>query len=103
VVLALDTMPVKSDRNDARGIARLLRFGWFRPVHCKSTKAQERRALLTAYELVRAKLRDLKLSLRGILRGFGLKSGKPRRRVLPHGSSNWSLDTHILKRSPKAC
>ena len=33
---ALETMPVKSDRNDARGIAQLMRLGWFRPVHCKS-------------------------------------------------------------------
>jgi transposase len=39
-------------------------------------EAQERRALLTARELVQAKLRDLELSLRGILRGFGLKVGK---------------------------
>jgi len=38
---ALQTMPVKSDRNDARGIAQLMRLGWFRPVHCKSIAAQE--------------------------------------------------------------
>ena len=34
-------MPVKTDRNDARGIAQLMRLGWFRPVHCKSVTAQE--------------------------------------------------------------
>jgi transposase len=73
---ALDTMPIKTDRNDARGIAQLLRLGWFRPVHCKSMEAQERRALLTARGLMRAKLHDVELSLRGILRGFGLKVGK---------------------------
>src|SRR5215469_11460624 len=32
---AFRTMPVKSDRKDARGIAQLMRLGWFRPVHCK--------------------------------------------------------------------
>ena len=32
---AFKAMPVKSDRNDARGIAQLMRLGWFRPVHCK--------------------------------------------------------------------
>jgi transposase len=37
---AFETMPVKSDRNDARGIAQLMRLGWFRPVHCKSLGAQ---------------------------------------------------------------
>ena len=33
---AFEAMLVKSDRNDARGIAQLMRLGWFRPVHCKS-------------------------------------------------------------------
>ena len=73
---AFKAMPVKSDRNDARGIAQLMRLGWFRPVHCKSLAAQELRAVLTARKLVQAKLRDIENSLRGILRGFGLKVGK---------------------------
>ncbi|MBU6529230.1 IS110 family transposase (plasmid) [Methylocystis sp. MJC1] len=72
---ALQTMPVKTDRNDARGIAQLMRLGWFRPVHCKSSAAQETRALLTARKLVQSKLYDIEMSLRGILRGFGLKVG----------------------------
>jgi transposase len=73
---AFEAMPVKSDRNDARGIAQLMRLGWFRPVHCKSMGAQETRAVLTARKLVQSKLRDVENSLRGILRGFGLKVGK---------------------------
>lgn len=73
---AFSAMPVKSDRNDARGIAQLMRLGWFRPVHCKSIAAQEVRAMLTARKLVQSKLHDVENSLRGILRGFGLKVGK---------------------------
>jgi transposase len=73
---AFKIMPVKTDRNDARGIAELMRLGWFRPVHCKTMEAQERRALLTARKLMQTKLHDTELSLRGILRGFGLKVGK---------------------------
>jgi transposase len=73
---AFEAMPVKSDRNDARGIAQLMRLGWFRPVHCKSMSAQETRSLLTARKLVQSKLHDVENSLRGILRGFGLKVGK---------------------------
>jgi transposase len=73
---AFKTMPVKTDRKDARGIAQLMRLGWFRPVHCKSLPAQEMRALLTARKLLQGKLHDVELSLRGILRGFGLKVGK---------------------------
>jgi len=76
---AFKTMPVKSDRNDARNIAQLMRLGWFRPVHCKSMSAQETRAILTARKLVQSKLLDVENSLRGILRGFGLKVGKPTR------------------------
>ena len=33
-------MPVKTDRNDARGIAQPMRLGWFRPVHCKLVPAK---------------------------------------------------------------
>lgn len=73
---AFKTMPVKSDRKDARGIAQLMRLGWFRPVHCKSLPSQEMRALLTARKLMQSKQHDVELSLRGILRGFGLKVGK---------------------------
>jgi transposase len=77
---AFKAMPVKSDRNDARKIAQLMRLGWFRPVHCKSMSAQEIRAMLTARKLVQSKLQDVENSLRGILRGFGLKVGKTTKR-----------------------
>jgi transposase len=73
---AFRTMPVKTDRKDAHGIAQLMRLGWFRSVHCKSLPSQEIRALLTARKLMQGKLHDVELSLRGILRGFGLKVGK---------------------------
>ena len=53
-----------------------MRLGWFRSVHCKSLPAQETRALLTARKLVQSKHHDTEMSLRGILRGFGLKVGK---------------------------
>jgi transposase len=72
---AFSAMSVKSDRNDARGIAQLMRLGWFRPVHCKSMEAQEVRAILGARKLVQSKLLDVENSLRGTLRNFGLKVG----------------------------
>jgi transposase len=96
-------MPVKSDRNDARGIAQLMRLGWFRPVHCKSLAAQELRAVLTARKLMQSKLRDIESSLRGILRGFGLKVGKTtarsfagRIRELVAGQANLELIAQAL-------
>ena len=72
---AFKAMPVKTDRKDARGMAQLMRLGWFRPVHCKSLPAQEVRALLTARKLLQSKNHDVEMSLRGVLRGFGLKVG----------------------------
>jgi transposase len=78
---AFKAMSVKTDRNDARNIAQLMRLGWFRPVHCKSTEAQEVRAILSGRKLLQSKLRDVENSLRGILRGFGLKVGKTTERT----------------------
>ena len=75
VKAALAAMTVKTDRRDARGIAQLLRLGWYRPVHAKSVGAQEVRSLLTARKLMQAKLLDVECSIRGVLRGFGLKVG----------------------------
>ena len=72
---AFKSMPVKTDRKDARGIAQLMRLGWFRPVHCKSLPAQEVRALLAARKLLQSKRIDVEMSIRGLLRGFGLKVG----------------------------
>src|SRR5690349_1760589 len=78
----LDTSAMPSRRCRSRPIARmrvafaqLMRLGWFRPVHCKSLPAQEVRALLTARKLLQAKNHDVEMSLRGVLRGFGLKVG----------------------------
>ena len=72
---ALSAMMVKTDRKDARGLAQLIRMGWFRPVHAKSMGSQEVRALLVARKQLLGRLIDVELSIRGILRGFGLKVG----------------------------
>jgi transposase len=76
VKAALSAMIIKTDRKDARGIAQLLRMGWYRAVHSKSPGCQDVRALLTGRKLLQAKLRDVELSIRGILRGYGLKVGE---------------------------
>ena len=66
VKAALSAMTVKTDRRDARGIAQLLRLGWYRSVHPKSVSAQEIRALLTARKLIQAKLLDVESGMRGL-------------------------------------
>lgn len=76
VKAALKAMTVKTDRNDARGMAQLMRMGFFRPVDAKTLPSQDVRALLTGRRLLLGKLGDVELGMRGILRGFGLKVGK---------------------------
>jgi len=75
VKAALSAMTVKTDRKDARGIAQLLRMGWYRPVHCKSPSSQDVRTLLAGRKLLLCKVIDVELGIRGLLRGFGLKMG----------------------------
>lgn len=72
----LKAMPIKSDQRDAEGIARLLQTGWYRPVHCKSVSSQEMRVLLTTRRSLQQAMLNLELSVRGVLRNFGLKVGK---------------------------
>ena len=70
---ALSAMIAKTDRNDARGMAQLLRSGWFRPVHVKTVPAREQRALLAARSTLVRRHRDVENSVRGLLKGFGLR------------------------------
>lgn len=77
---AFAAMRVKTDRNDARGIAQLVRLGWFKRVHVKSLDAQEARAFLTARAFLVEKITATENSLRAALRNFGLKMGVVTRR-----------------------
>ena len=89
VKAALKAMPIKTDRRDAEGIARLLQMGWFRPVHCKTVSSQEMRALLTSRKSILDALLKMECSLRGVLRNFGLKLGPVSRKSATRpGSGN---------------
>jgi transposase len=65
----------KSDRNDARGMAQMMRVNLFRPVHVKTLASQKHRALLTARQLLQEKALAIENDIRGLLRNFGLKVG----------------------------
>lgn len=71
----LKAQPSKSDRNDARGIAQMMRVHLYRAVHVKTLTSQKRRALLTARKLLQDKAIAIENDLRGLLRNFGLKVG----------------------------
>jgi transposase len=65
----------KTDRNDARGIAQMMRVGLYRPVHVKTLRSQKLRMLLTHRKLLQAKAIAIENDLRSTLRNFGLKVG----------------------------
>jgi transposase len=72
---ALKAQINKTDRNDARGMAQMMRVGLYRPVHVKTLRSQKLRMLLTHRKLVQSKAIALDNDLRGTLRNFGLKVG----------------------------
>jgi transposase len=65
----------KTDRNDAGGMAQMMRVGLYRPVHVKTLRSQKLRMLLTHRKLLQSKAIAIDNDLRGTLRNFGLKVG----------------------------
>ena len=72
---ALKAQINKTDRNDARGIAQMMRVGLYRPVHVKTLRSQSLRMLLTHRKLLQSKAIAIDNDLRSTLRNFGLKVG----------------------------
>jgi transposase len=69
----LAAMRNKTDRNDARGLAQILRTGWYRTVHVKSLESHQVRALLASRKAILTKCVDLENELRGLLKIFGVR------------------------------
>lgn len=63
----------KTDKNDARGIADMMRVDKFRAVHVKSHQAQRVRALLLVREQLRRQSLDARNTIWSILQAEGLK------------------------------
>ena len=73
VSVTLAAMRNKTDRNDARGIAQILRTGWYSRVHVKSLHSHQVRALLASRKAILKKCVDLENELRGLLKVFGIR------------------------------
>lgn len=73
---ALKAQSIKTDKNDARGLAHIMRTGWYKSVHIKSDESQRLRVLLNNRRFLIAKRRDLENQIRGTLKIFGFKIGK---------------------------
>lgn len=76
---AMKTMPNKTDRNDARALAQIMRTGWFRQVHVKSRQCRLWRSLLAARRTVLNEMRSIENVVRAVLRESGVKLGNPGR------------------------
>lgn len=73
VAAALSAMRNKTDKNDARGIAQVLRAGWYSAVHMKSRESHAIKALLAARKAVLNKCIDLENEIRGLFKAFGIR------------------------------
>jgi transposase len=93
---AMSAMPNKTDRNDARGIAQIMRTGWYRTVHVKSPSCRSWRALLTARRSLLNKRRDIENGIRALLRELGLKVGTPSRKNFPARVRELAADDPVL-------
>jgi transposase len=74
----LSCWPIKTDKNDARGLAELVRLGAIREVAVKSEESVRRRALLGAREQLVRMRRDVENQIRGLLKSFGKLMGAVR-------------------------
>ena len=73
VKTTLSSLRNKTDRNDARGIAQILRTGWYREVHVKSLESQRLKTLLAARKALLRRRIDLENEVRGLLKVYGFK------------------------------
>jgi transposase len=73
VKAALSAMRNKTDKHDARGIAQILRSGWYSRVHVKSLASHHIRLLLSSRRAVLSKCVDLENEVRGLFKVFGIK------------------------------
>ncbi|MFP6735317.1 MAG: transposase [Rhodospirillales bacterium] len=90
---ALGAMRNKTDRNDARGIAQILRCGWYREVYVKSLESHYTRTLLASRKALLSKCVDLENEVRGLLKVFGIKL----RAGLGHGPFDEAAREPILQ------
>ncbi|MBV8870629.1 MAG: IS110 family transposase [Acetobacteraceae bacterium] len=75
---ALKMQMNKADRNDAEGLAQIMRTGWYRSVHVKSLDTHRARALLGARTQLVGMTTRLSNHIRGVLKTFGLLPGAMR-------------------------
>ena len=99
----LAAMRNKTNRNDARGLAQILRTGWYRTVHLKSLQSHQVRALLASRKAILAKCVDLENELRGFAQDLRRALRLPRRSCpLRRDGARGSVDDARARHEPAA-
>lgn len=73
---AMAAQSIKTDRNDARGIAQIMRTGWYKTVHIKSEKNQRIKMIINSRNCLVGQRLVIESHIRGALKTFGLKTGQ---------------------------
>ena len=100
---AMKTMPNKTDRNDARALAQIMRTGWYRQVHVKSRQCRLWRSLLVARRTVLNEMRSIENVVRAVLREAGVKLGTPSRAAFAGRVRDSPAMTSPCSRSSSRC
>src|SRR3954469_19863343 len=100
---AMKTMPNKTDRNDARALAQIMRTGWFRAVHVKSRQSRLWRSLLVARRTLLNERRAIENVVRAVLREAGFKLGRPSSAAFAGRVRELAGEDPTVRRSSSRC
>ena len=97
---ALAAQQVKTDKNDARGIAHIMRTGWYKQVHIKCDESQRIRMLINNRKCLVGQRVLIENQIRGTLKVFGKKTGavstgQYEQRIIDLIGEDGELDTAI--------
>jgi len=87
----------KTDRNDAAGLAQLVRMGWYREVKVKRLAAHADGALLASRALLVRQRCELENQIRGLLKNFGLRVRATKGRAFEQSVSDLSARQPVVR------
>jgi transposase len=87
----------KTDRNDAAGLAQLMRMGWYREVQVKQLVAHGDGALLASRALLVRQRCELENQIRGLMKNFGLRVQRTKGKAFEQSVRSLAARSAILK------
>jgi len=87
----------KTDRNDAAGLAQLMRMGWYREVQVKQLAAHGDGALLASRALLVRQRCELENQIRGLLKNVGLRPQATKGKAFEQSARALAARSALLK------